>query len=413
MLKSPLTPGALFGILSPQVLFMKRECIVILKKKREKSVLLGHPWIFSGAVKEVHDYREAGDICSVLSEDGRFLAKGYINKRSSIIVRILSLENIDIDKEFVQSTLINAFLLRKRIKSIDSNAVRLVNGEGDFFPGLIVDRYDRGLVIQALAAGVQKLKGLIVDELKTQLNPAFIYERSATKPSSFEGEGFSDSLLYGKVESPIVIEEMGARFFVDIKGGQKTGFFLDQRCNRGILGSVAGNMDILNCFSYTAAFGVHALRGGAKRVINIDSSLTALELARENLLLNRIGLESSPMIRADVFDFLRQEKTNYDIIILDPPRFAPSKAELDKAARGYKDINLHAMKLLKRGGFLFTFSCSSLITPDLFQKIVFAAASDAGRSVQVLQKLHADVDHPVNLAHREGEYLKGFWLSVQ
>lgn len=391
---------------------MKKECTVILKRKREKPVLLGHPWIFSGAVKEVRDYTEPGDICRVLSDDGRFLAKGYINKRSSIIVRILTFENTDINNQFIQRVLANALLLRKRIGGINSNAIRLVNGEGDFFPGLIIDKYDRGIVIQALTAGVQRLKGLIVDELKKQLEPTFIYERSATQASSFEGEGFTDGTLYGNVEGPVVIEEMGIRFMVDVKGGQKTGFFLDQRYNRGILGSIARDMEILNCFSYTAAFGIHALMGGAKRATNIDSSESALEVARENVALNRINPDSSQMIRADVFDFLRQDKNLYDIIILDPPRFASSKSELKQAARGYKDINMNAMRLLKKGGFLFTFSCSSLVTPELFQKIVFAAATDAGKKVQVIKKLHADVDHPVNLAHREGEYLKGLWLRV-
>ncbi|MGQ9614926.1 MAG: class I SAM-dependent rRNA methyltransferase [Spirochaetota bacterium] len=391
---------------------MKKECTIILKKNREKSVLLGHPWIFSGAVKEVRDYSEPGDICCVLSEDGRFLAKGYINKRSSIIVRILTFENIDINTRFIHRIITDALLFRKRIGSINSNAIRLLNGEGDFFPGLIIDRYDRGIVIQALTAGVQRLKGLIVDELKKQLDPAFIYERSATLASSFEGEGFTDGFLYGKIDGPVIIEEMGIRFLVDVKNGQKTGFFLDQRHNRGILGSLARGMEILNCFSYTAAFGIHALMGGAKRVTNIDSSPSAIEGARENLILNRINPESSPMIRADVFDFLREDKNLYDIVVLDPPRFASSKSELKQAARGYKDINMNAMRRLKKGGFLFTFSCSSLITPDLFQKIVFAAASDAGKSVKVVKKLHADVDHPVNLAHREGEYLKGLWLCI-
>ena len=390
----------------------KRECIVVLKKQRERPLLQGSPWIFLRAVKNIYHYQKAGDLCTVQTEGGKFLAKGYVNANSNIAVRILTLRNGAIDRAFVSKAINRALSLRERYFLTISNAYRIVNSEGDFFPGLIVDKYNRGIVFQALTAGIQRLKGLIIDELIRIFNPEFLYEKSATPASSLEGVEISNDLVYGKISSPLIIEENNLKFYVDIFYGQKTGFFLDQRKNRSLLSSLSHEREVLNCFSYTGAFGVYAHRGGAKRVVNIDISERALEGARENALLNRMDSGSFEVLKEDVFAFLRKTDRLYDVIVVDPPKFAGSRAELKGAVRGYKDINMHAMKRMRDGGFLFTFSCSSAVTPRLFQEIVSGAAFDAGRKIQILLKLHADVDHPVNLTHTEGEYLKGFCLRV-
>jgi len=391
---------------------MVKECTVIVKKGREKPILHGHPWVFSGAIREISHCRVEGEVCTILDEDGRFLARGYVNRRSGIVVRILTTENISVDGNFIKKSIDTADNLRVRTLIPLPGAYRVVNAEGDFLPGLVVDRYGGGIVVQCSTAGMQRLKGLVVQGLVALLQPEFIYEKSRSSESEKQIMDLADSLLFGRMPERILIEEEGARFLVDIPGGQKTGFFLDQRPNRLMLAEIARDMEILNCFSYTGGFGVHALRGGAKSVLNVDVSETALEHAAENARLNDLDMSRFACVREDVFSFLRGERRKWDAVILDPPKFARARGELQRAARGYKDINLCAMKLIRPGGMLMTFSCSSHVTEDLFQKIVFGAAADAARQVQLLKRLHAGADHPVNLAHREGEYLKGMLLRV-
>jgi len=405
---------------------MNSKCIVTLKKGREKPVLTGHPWIFSGAVQSIRGYNQAGDLCSVFDSRGRFLAAGYANTSSQITVRVLSsgaaAEGIAIDGDFIRASLERALRLRESLLGSSfvsgaRSAFRLVNAEGDFLPGLIVDCYGRGLVLQALTAGMQRLKGLLLDCLRTVLSPVFVYEKIDTHMGDAEGldaaaAAGAGTCLYGTLPSPIEIEEEGARFHVDVERGQKTGFYLDQRRNRGILREISAGMTLLNCFSYTGAFAVQALRGGGAEAYNVDLSEKALEEASSNAVLNKIDPLRFRNTKADVFQFLRRDESLYDIVVLDPPKFAASKGDLPRALRGYKDINLYALKRVRAGGLLMTFSCSGVVPEDLFQKVVFGAAVDAGRFVQILRRLHADVDHPVNLAHREGQYLKGLLLRV-
>jgi 23S rRNA (cytosine1962-C5)-methyltransferase len=404
---------------------MNGKCVVTLKKGREKPILSGHPWVFSGAVESVRGYKEAGDPCTVVDSVGSFLATGYVNTSSQITVRVLAsgaaAEGTRIDGDFIRASLERALRLRESLLgsafvSGTKSAFRLINAEGDFLPGLIVDRYGEGLVIQLLTAGMRRLKGLLVDGLRTLLSPVFIYQK--IDAHMFEAEGLNaaaadtGTCLYGTLPTAIEIEEAGARFHVDVEGGQKTGFYLDQRRNRAMLREISAGMSLLNCFSYTGAFAVQALLGGSPQACNVDLSEKALEQASRNAALNGIDPGRFGTIKADVFQFLRGEESQYDIVVLDPPKFAASKGELPGALRGYKDVNLHALKRVRSGGFLMTFSCSGLVSEDLFQKVVFGAAVDSGRSVQILHRLHADVDHPVNLAHREGQYLKGLLLRV-
>jgi 23S rRNA (cytosine1962-C5)-methyltransferase len=401
---------------------MKSECVVTVRRGREKPVRTGHPWIFSGAVKSIDGCCAPGDLCAVRDEKGRFLARGYANTNSRITVRVLTLEDEAVDGAYVRRSLERALRLReshfgKTLFRGEKAAFRAVNAEGDFLPGLIVDRYGEGLVMQALTAGMQRLKGLVVDALRALLSPAFIYEKVDAQMAGAEGmstetTGLADACLHGALVFPLEIEENGARFLVDVEGGQKTGFYLDQRRNRGVLREISAGLEVLNCFSYTGAFGVQAVLGGAARACNVDLSEKALAGAARNAALNGIDPDRFSLVKGDVFDFLRRRERLYDVIILDPPKFAASKGELQGALRGYKDINLNALKGLKSGGFLMTFSCSGLLTEDLFQKVVFGAAADSSRSVQIVRRLHADADHPVNLAHREGEYLKGLLLRV-
>jgi 23S rRNA (cytosine1962-C5)-methyltransferase len=388
---------------------MNKECIVVLKKKMEKKVLRGHPWIFSGSIKQIQHYKRAGDICTVLSEDGKFIARGYVNASQTIAVRVLTLRDLEIDGYFIRGIIEKAYSIRARSLTPVSNAFRVVNAEGDFFPGLVVDMYDRGLVIQILTAGIRTLKGLIIDELKTLFNPEFIYEKYSGF-SLLEGIEETDSLAYGKMPAQLVIHEGGVRFNVDVVNGQKTGFYLDQRRNRILLSTISGQKDVLNCFCYTGGFGVHAVAGGAKKVVNIDSSEWALDEARKNALLNNISEDCFQTFKKDVFGFLKNVDDRYDIVVLDPPKLAGTKKDLNNALNGYRNINSQAMKLLREGGILITFSCSGLVNPALFYKIIVQAARESGRQFQLLSNLYADLDHPINLMHPEGEYLKGLCL---
>jgi 23S rRNA (cytosine1962-C5)-methyltransferase len=386
---------------------------VVLRQGREKPVRNHHPWIFSGAVARLEGLAQNGDLVRVVDSRGEYLATGYLNQRSQIAVRLLTWNpDEEVDAEFWRGRLERAIAGRMGLTS--TNAYRLVYGEADGLPGLVVDRYGDWLVIQCLTLGMACHQDEIVKLLVDLLVPAGIYARNDADVRRKEGLSLETGTLWG-VEPPerLEITEQGHRFWVDVKRGHKTGFYLDQRENRLRTAAHCAGADVLNAFAYTGAFGVYAGRAGARSAVNVDTSAEALALAEENLALNACGAQE--MIVGDVFQLLRHyrdEGQSFDVVILDPPKFATSQAQVRDASRGYKDVNLLSMQLLRAGGLLVTFSCSGLVSSDLFQKIVFGASVDAGRDVQILDRLHQGMDHPVLLTFPESAYLKGFICRV-
>jgi 23S rRNA (cytosine1962-C5)-methyltransferase len=386
---------------------------VVLKKGKEKPLLRGHPWVFSGAVEKVEGDVSPGDIGEVYSREGHFLGIGHLNPHSQIILRVLTQKKEELNIDFFRERISKAAVLREKWLKGKTNAYRLVNGEGDFLPGLMVDCYGGIFVLQCLTAGMERLKGLLTDLIVRDFRPQSVYERSDVATRREEGLSESSGLLFGKeVPDRIEIEEFGCHFRVNVKRGQKTGFYLDQRENRFSLEELSHGKRILDCFCYTGAFAIHAGLGGAKELTLIDSSEEALGIAEEHFDLNRLKEIPHQLIRGDAFEVMRGLESRYDIIILDPPPFAKRKGHLTSASRGYKDLNLWAFRLLKKEGLLFTFSCSQHISWNLFQKILFSAALDSGKKVQVLSRRGHPIDHPVNLCHPEGEYLKGMICRV-
>lgn len=392
---------------------------VILKASREKSLLRHHPWVFSGAIEKVRGNPGQGETVEILSPDGSWLARGAYSPESQIRVRIWTFDPAEeISAGFFGSRLLRAIHARRAIGlEKETNACRLVNSESDGLPGLIVDRYADFLVCQFLTAGAENWKDAVVSELDRLAACTGIYERSDADVRLKEGLQPSAGCISGD-EPPEAVEvhEHGCRYLVDIRRGHKTGFYLDQRDNRGCLSRYASGREVLNCFSYTGAFGVAALKGGASRIVNIDSSRAALDLAARNTRLNGFDAESFENIEGDVFTLLRKYRDSnkhFDMVVLDPPKFAESRGQLMRASRGYKDINLLALKILKPGGILFTFSCSGLMERDLFQKIVSDAALDAGREAIIIHWLTQSSDHPVSLNFPEAGYLKGLVCLVR
>jgi 23S rRNA (cytosine1962-C5)-methyltransferase len=386
---------------------------VILKKGRERALLRGHPWVFSGAVERIDGEASPGDEGEVYSREGEFLGLGHFNPRSQIILRILMRERGTLSDAFFDNRITAAAALRESWLKGKTDAYRLVNAEGDFLPGLVIDRYGRRYVVQFLTAGMDRWKDLVTQLLIRKFSPESIYERSDAPSRAEEGLSETRGLLSGEeVPEDVEIEECGCRFKVNVKGGQKTGFYLDQRENRSALRRLSEGKRVLDVFTYTGGFSIHAGRGGARELTLIDASEEALSAAEANLRLNRLEGTPHRLIRGDAFEVMRGLAGEYDIIILDPPPFAKKKGHLAGAARGYKDLNLLAFRLLKKGGLLFTFSCSHHVNLDLFQKIVFSAAVDAGKGVQVLGRRGQPVDHPFSLFHPEGEYLKGMICRV-
>ncbi len=388
---------------------------VILKKGREKNLLQRHPWIFSGALERVEDTPGIGETVTVCSFDRQPLAQAAWSPQSQISLRIWSFQpGTVIDAGFFRAKLQNAIAARSKV---NSNAIRLVASESDGLPGLIVDRYDVFLVCQFLSAGAEHWKNTIVELLQEIFPSLSIYERSDVSVREKEGLPLRCGVLAG-TEPPDQVEifENGMRLLVDIKAGHKTGTYLDQRDSRLAVRQWAEGRDVLNCFSYTGGFGISALLGGSKHVTQIDSSGPALDIARSNAKLNGLDPTASEYIEGNVSLELRRfrdSRRDFDLIILDPPKFVESRGQLEKGARGYKDINLLAFKLLRPGGLLFTFSCSGLMQMPLFQKIVSDAALDAGRSAQILAVLHQSPDHPVALNFPEGAYLKGLLCRAE
>lgn len=384
---------------------------VVLKKGRDKAVRNRHHWIFSGAVARLPEF-EPGEILPVRSAGGELLGHAYFNVRSAIVGRMLSF-GAGSPLEEVEKSIDSALALRRRLLSDSTNACRLINGEGDGLPGLIVDRYADILVLQVATLGMEKLKPKVVAWLDEKLHPRSIYEQSRLPTRREEGLADYEGWLLGEAVEEVEIREDGLRFLVQLAGSQKTGFFLDLRAMRRLVRSLAGGRRLLNCFSYTGAFSVAALAGGALSADSVDSSAAALDLARRNFALNGLPLEGNAFIVDDVFGFLRGPDAVYDMIILDPPAFAKKRADVVRAGRGYKDINRLALRKTAPGGLLLTFSCSYFVDAALFQQVIWEAAVEASRRVRILGRHRLAYDHPVNIFHPESEYLKGLLLHVE
>ncbi len=391
---------------------------VILKPGREKSASNRHPWIFSGAISRVEGHPANGDVVDVWNSKARFVARGIYNEKSQIQVRLLTWNpNDTIDEDFWRRRIRRAIAGRE-VQGLaqHTDAYRLIHSEADGLPGLIADRYGPWVVVQFLSMAVERYRNTIINVLADMVAPQGIYERSDVEAREKEGLVPITGPVWGEIPPDLIeIMENGHSFLVDVKLGHKTGFYLDQRENRQRVSKYFPHKEILNAFAYTGAFSVYAAHAGAARVINVDSSEQSLQLAERNMRRNGFGEREDLFVVADVFEVLRayyEQKWKFDVIILDPPKFAHSKRNLDKATRGYKDINLLAMKLLKPSGVLITFSCSGAVSFDLFQKVLFGAAVDAGRTVQIIERLSQGPDHPILLTVPESEYLKGFVCRV-
>ena len=398
---------------------------VTLKPSKEKSLLRRHPWVYANAIEHVEGKPALGATVIVRAHDGRFLARAAYSPHSQIRLRVWSFDEAEpIDHAFFKRRVQRAVAHRRAFVR-DTGAVRLVFGEADGLPGLIVDHYveDRNgeegrgqLVCQFMAAGVEAWKEAIVAALTQATGCPNVYERSDVSIREKEGLEQTTGLLAGDAPpDTLITRENGVRYHVDVRTGHKTGFYVDQRDNRALVQAYAAGRDVLNCFCYTGGFSLAALGGGAARVVSIDSSGEALALARQNVQANGFDAERAAWLDADAFRTLRrlvEEGERFDLVVLDPPKFAPAREHVDRAARAYKDINLSGFRLLRPGGLLFTYSCSGAIDADLFQKIVAGAAADARVDARILKRLGAGLDHPLLAAFPEGEYLKGLLLQI-
>ena len=385
---------------------------VILNTGREKSLLRRHPWIFSGGIKYADANIASGSTVDLLSSDKQFLARASYSPTSQIRARVWTFEDEVVDKEFFRKRIRKAIDTRYSIFDASStDSLRLIYAESDNIPGLIVDRYGDVLVMQCLTAGAEYWKETFADLLLEETGLSTIYERSDADVRELEGLEPKIGLLRGTLSSFVFpITENNLQFKVNLAEGHKTGFYLDQRKNRLRVRELSKDKDVLDCFSYTGGFTVNALAGGAKSVLSVDSSADALALCKENVVLNDLPADKHTVLEGDVFQLLRKfrdEARSFDMIILDPPKFAPTAAHAEKATRAYKDINLLAFKLLRPGGMLVTFSCSGGVDSALFQKIVAGAALDAGVDAQIVEHLSQGADHPISLHFPEGAYLKG------
>jgi 23S rRNA (cytosine1962-C5)-methyltransferase len=393
---------------------------ITLNPGREKSLLRRHPWIFAGAIKTVDENIESGATVDLLSSEGQFLARASYSPASQIRARVWTFNDEPVDKEFFRRKIKSAIELRRiacpelvegsKVES-HTNAYRLLHGESDGMPGFVVDQYKDMLVLQSTTAGSDFWKEIVTDVLVEETGIQNIHERSDVDVRELEGLKPITGILRGAITNPqLQITEHGLHFYVNIAAGHKTGFYLDQRANRHRVGEFAKDRDVLNCFCYTGGFSIHALAHGAKSVLSVDSSADALALLEENIALNHVPADRHTALEGDVFQLLRKFRDanrSFDLIILDPPKFAPTAAHAEKASRAYKDINLLAFKLLRHGGMLFTYSCSGGIDAALFQKIVASAALDAGADAAIIEHLSQGSDHPVSLHFPEGAYLKG------
>jgi len=391
---------------------------VVLRPGRAKSAQQRHPWVFRGAIARVPEEASDGDVVRVVDEAGAFVAYGYLNRASQITLRLLSWDEAEPpDEAWLLRRLARAAAWRSaRLGWPEQGACRLVYAESDGLPGLVVDRYASWVVVQFLTLGSERWKDALLTWLRHELAPEGIYERSDVDVREKEGLPQRTGPLWGPPPPPEVeIVEGGYFFRVDIAGGQKTGFYLDQRLNRRRVARYCGGREVLNCFSYTGGFGVYAAGAGATEVWQVDESAEALRLARRNMELNGFAAPADHYLERDVFQLLREYRDRgrrFDLIVLDPPKFAFAQSQVERACRGYKDINRLAMGLLRPEGILASFSCSGAISQELFQKVLFGAALDARREVQIIETLTQAEDHPVLLSFPEAAYLKGLVCRV-
>lgn len=385
---------------------------VILKPGREKAIRHRHHWIFSGAIQTLPSFEE-GELLSVYASDGHLLGSGYFNQRSGIIGRMVAFDDTPPLKSLEQR-LEAAFKLRQECLDFQqTNAYRLVNGEGDGIPGLIVDVYDGVVVLQVSTKGIERLKSWVVDWLNRHLNPKTIYEKSLLPSRREEGLSDKQGYLSGVEESEISFKENGLLFTASLLKSQKTGFFLDHREMRQWVRTLAKGKSVLNAFSYTGGFSVYALAGGATKVVSVDISEEAIVRAKSHISLNGGEEEKAEFFCEDVFVFLREQALSYDLVILDPPAFAKRQKDIVPACRGYKDINRLAMQKMPPQSLLLTCSCSHYVEEELFQKVLFQAALEAQRQVRIVGRHRLAMDHPINLFHPESNYLKSFLLFLE
>lgn len=392
---------------------MKR---LLLKRGKEESLRRFHPWVFSGAVQQMDEGIEEGEVVRVETSSGDFIAVGHY-QIGSIAVRVLSFRDVEIDGEFWYSRLKSALEMRRSIGIADNpqnNTYRLVHGEGDLLPGLVIDVYGKTAVMQAHSVGMHTSRVQIAEQLMEVMEGRIenIYYKSETTLPYKADLGQENGFIFGGSDDNTAIEN-GLMFYVDWLRGQKTGFFVDQRDNRSLLEKFARNKTVLNMFCYTGGFSFYAMRGGAKLVHSVDSSAKAIELTNRNVALNFPGDMRHQAFCEDAFKYLEEAGGNYDLIILDPPAFAKHRGALHNALKGYIRLNNKALQKIQPGGILFTFSCSQVVTKEHFRNAVFTAAAQAGRKVRILHQLHQPADHPINIFHPEGEYLKGLVLYVE
>lgn len=378
----------------------------ILVKGKDERVIDGHPWIFRSDIESILGEFTPGDIIDVYSNKNKFLGRGYINPLSQITIRMLTYDHKEIDYNFIYKRINDAWEYRKKVADI--NSCRVVFAESDFLPALIVDKFSNYLVIQTLSLGIERYKNQIIDILNDIIKPAGIYERNDVSVRELEGLEQHKGFLSEEFDTNVLMEENGVKFIVDIANGQKTGFFLDQKENRAAIKAFVQGSKVLDCFCHTGSFALHAAHYGASEVLGIDISEHAVHSAKENSRLN--GFDAICTFEtANTFDKLREfnaNKIKFDTIILDPPAFTKSRGAVDGAIRGYKEINLRAMKIINRGGFLISCSCSHHISPDMFLDILYTSGIDAGRQVRLIEYRSQAKDHPILLASEETQYLK-------
>ncbi len=390
----------------------------MLAKGREKSLLRRHPWVFSGAVARMEGKAAPGETIDIVDHQGKWLARAALSPASQIRARVWTFDpNETIDIAFFTRRLTQAQQWRDWLAKKDGlDSYRLIAGESDGLPGVTIDRFGNFLVLQLLSAGAEYQRPALVSALQACYPECSIYDRSDVAVRKKEGMELAQGPVSGELPPDLLaIEEHGMKLLVDIKGGHKTGYYLDQRDSRFATRRYVEDKRVLNCFSYTGGFAVSALMGGCRQVISVDTSQDALDVAKQNVELNQLDLSKAEFVRDDVFKLLRKYRDQgetFDVIVMDPPKFVENKSQLHGACRGYKDINMLAIQLLNPGGILLTFSCSGLMTTDLFQKIVADAATDAGRDVQFIEQFRQAADHPVIASYPEGLYLKGFACRV-
>lgn len=394
---------------------MNAEKKIILKKGKEQSVKRLHPWIFSGAIQKTEGNPAEGDIIDIFSHDHEFLGKGHY-QAGTISVRIFSFDQVETNEDFWKKKIENAYNLRAQLglaNNPETNVYRLVNAEGDEMPGIVIDFYNGIAVMQIHSIGMYRIRHLLAEILQHLYGKKLtaVYDKSELTIPDKAGLNAKNEFLFGNQHETIITEN-NCKFYVNIAEGQKTGFFIDQRENRRLLSNYCFNKDVLNVFCYTGGFSVYAAKAGAQLIHSIDSSSSAVDLTNKNMVLNEINESVHQSFCIDAFSYLKDINNRYNVIILDPPAFAKHQGALKNALQAYKRINQQAIKQIKSGGILFTFSCSQVVSKEEFRKSVFAAAANTRRSVKILHQLTQPADHPVNIYHPEGEYLKGLVLHI-